>query len=222
MKFDYNFGISFINSILKREMIGEYVVSPDIHKAKRRIPYVIMGILTFLPVCFLTYVGITNKLSVSAYMVIMAFIMVGLLIGSGLCFAYIHHNTPYNVYYRKLRDELSPTLASYNNSFHLILFLSLVGKGNEAIKVFTTDQDLLNLLGKADLANSLKVNIDIETDRKIEALIEADCHKVYDQYAKPVVTKTVSKILSSGNDYLMQLLPKDMRKDYVNKVNIAN
>lgn len=222
MKFDYNFGISFINSILKREMIGEYVVSPDIHKAKRRIPYVIMGILLLLPVCFLTYAGITNKLSVSAYMVIMTSIMVGLLIGSGLCFAYIHHNTPYNIYYRKLRDELPPTLASYNNSFHLILFLSLVGKENEAIKVFITDQDLLNLLGKADLANSLKVDIDIETDRKIEALIENDCHKVYDQYAKPVVTKTVSKILSSGNDYLMQLLPKDMRQDYVNKVNIAN
>lgn len=222
MKFDYNFGISFINSILKREMIGEYVVSPDIHKAKRRIPYVIMGILLLLPVCFLTYAGITNKLSVSAYMVIMASIMVGLLIGSGLCFAYIHHNTPYNIYYRKLRDELPPTLASYNNSFHLILFLSLVGKENEAIKVFTTDQDLLNLLGKGDLANSLKVDIDIETDRKIEVLIENDCHKVYDQYAKPVITKTVSKILSSGNDYLIQLLPKDMRQDYVNKVNIAN
>lgn len=211
MKFDFKFGMDFINKVVDCERGGYAIVSKHAYNWKRLTADWLIKILMFLPVVFLFYAGFTGKMSGDTFFKIMMSIFAVNAVVGFICLAISQNNRPFYIKLRELKKELPSDLLEDEHSFSLIMLMSLMGDGEKAIKVFKSDDKLMSLIKQDNVAN----------EDEIDQLIEDDCHKIYDQYGQDLVSKAISKLLASDDNRLHKVFHKELTQNFVSEANVA-
>ena len=211
MKFDFKFGMDFINKVVDCERGGYVIVSKRAYNWKRLTADWLIRILMFLPVVFCFYAGLTGKMSGNTFMTIMVSILaVNVAVGFA-CLVISQNNRPFYIKLRELKKELPSDLLEDEHSSSLIMCMSLMGDGEKAIKVFKSDNKLMELIKQDNVSN----------EAEIDQLIEDDCHKIYDQYGQDLVSKAISKLLASNDKNLHNFFHKELTQNFVSEANVA-
>lgn len=211
MKFDFKFGMDFIKKVVDYERGGYVIVSKHAYNWKRLTADWLIKILMFLPVVFCFYAGFTGKMSGNTFMTIMVSILaVNIAVGFA-CLVISQNNRPFYIKLRELKKELPSDLLEDEHSFSLIMLMSLMGNDEKAIKVFKSDDKLMELIKQDNVAN----------EDEIDQLIEDDCYKIYDQYGQDLVSKAISKLLASDDNRLHKVFHKELTQNFVSEANVA-